>query len=67
MSQFHYGSIQIARFFIGNDFEILVSIPLWFDSDVLKRAELNPPTSGLNSTMVRFRCDPHLLVVFVGR
>ena len=34
MSQFHYGSIQIGKIAIKQGHSAIVSIPLWFDSNV---------------------------------
>ena len=39
-SQFHYGSIQIGVFKYLDTFRTYVSIPLWFDSDEVRFAEL---------------------------
>ena len=54
-SQFHYGSIQIYPSpGVALD-DMLVSIPLWFDSNPLVSQSFFLKLPRLNSTMVRFK------------
>ena len=54
-SQFHYGSIQIILSRSLNRWPVKVSIPLWFDSNLIVRMVKVVILARLNSTMVRFK------------